>query len=131
MLPSDGLEELLGDEPLPSSARLAEALILLVICVSVVAANVLVIATLLHSTREVLDYYLLSLAVADLLCGVLVVPLSVYPAIAQDWVYGDFVCRLSGYVALTLWSVSIYSFMWLSVDRYLAIRKPLRYAPLR
>ncbi|EEC03285.1 putative adenosine A3 receptor [Ixodes scapularis] len=130
MLPESAADSLnsLGDDPgLPASARLAEALILLIICVSVVAANVLVIATLLYTTREVLDYYLISLAVADLLCGVLIVPLSVYPAIAQDWVYGDFVCRLSGYVAVTLWSVSVYSFMWLSVDRYLAIRKPLRY----
>lgn len=36
-------------------------------------------------------------------------------------------CRLAGYVEVTLWSVSIYTFMWISVDRYLAVRKPLRY----
>ncbi|CAH2221865.1 jg25957 [Pararge aegeria aegeria] len=36
-------------------------------------------------------------------------------------------CRLSGYIEATLWCVSVYSFMWISVDRYQAIRKPLRY----
>lgn len=42
-------------------------------------------------------------------------------------VYGDIICRLVGYLEVTLWSVSMYTFMWISVDRYLAVRKPLRY----
>lgn len=71
---------------------------------------------------EVINYYLLSLASADLLCGLLVVPLSVYPALVRRWVYGDIVCRLVGYLEVTLWAVSVYTFMWISVDRYLAIR---------
>lgn len=49
-----------------------------------------------------INCYLLSLAVADLLCGVIVVPLSVYPAIIKDWVYGDVLCRLLGYLEVTL-----------------------------
>lgn len=71
---------------------------------------------------EVINCYLLSLASADLLCGLLVVPLSVYPALVRRWVYGDIVCRLVGYLEVTLWAVSVYTFMWISVDRYLAIR---------
>jgi len=51
-----------------------------------------------------------------------VVPLSVYPALVRRWVYGDIVCRLVGYLEVTLWAVSVYTFMWISVDRYLAIR---------
>lgn len=78
-------------------------------------------------SNEVINYYLLSLAVADLLCGLFVVPLSVYPAITGRWMFGDLMCRLVGYVEVTLWSVSVYTFMWISVDRYLAVRKPLRY----
>lgn len=74
---------------------------------------------------------MLSLAVADLLCGLLVVPLSVYPAVVNDWVYGDIVCRLVGYLEVTLWAVTVYTFMWISVDRYLAVRKPLRYETLQ
>lgn len=71
---------------------------------------------------EVINYYLLSLASADLLCGLLVVPLSVYPALMRRWVYGDIVCRLVGYLEVTLWAISVYTFMWISVDRYLAVR---------
>lgn len=81
----------------------------------------------LPGPTEVINYYLLSLAIADLLCGLLVVPFSVYPALTGEWMYGDIVCRFTGYLEVTLWAVSVYTFMWISVDRYLAVRKPLRY----
>lgn len=80
---------------------------------------------------EVINCYLLSLAVADLLFGLFVVPLSVYSALLQEWAYGDIICRLVGYLEVTLWAVTVYTFMWISVDRYLAVRKPLRYETLQ
>lgn len=76
---------------------------------------------------EVINCYLLSLAFVDLLCGLVIVPLSVYPALTGSWLYGDLACRFVGYLEVTLWSISVYTFMWISVDRYLAVRKPLRY----
>lgn len=85
----------------------------------------------LPGPSEVINYYLLSLAVADLLCGLLVVPLSVYPAVVSEWVYGDIICRVIGYLEVTLWAVTVYTFMWISVDRYLSVRKPLRYETLQ
>lgn len=112
---------------------LIQAAIILLIGISIIVANVLVIATILMTPgqRDPMIYYLMSLAIADLLCGILVVPLSVYPAIAQEWVYGDLVCRVEGYLEVSLWSASIYTFMWISVDRYLAVRKPLRYETIQ
>ena len=71
-------------------------------------------------------YYLMSLGVADLVAGVVVVPLSVYPALVQKWVYGNTICDLAVYLEITLWFAQLCTFMWISVDRYLAIRKPLR-----
>uniref|UniRef100_T1JA05 G-protein coupled receptors family 1 profile domain-containing protein n=1 Tax=Strigamia maritima TaxID=126957 RepID=T1JA05_STRMM len=106
---------------------------ILLIGVAIIIANVLVIATLIMSPsqRDAMVYYVLSLAAADLLCGILVVPLSVYPAVGRRWVYGEFVCRIEGYLEVCLWSVSVYTFMWISVDRYLAVKKPLRYETLQ
>ncbi|XP_075229336.1 G-protein coupled receptor DopEcR [Lycorma delicatula] len=108
---------------------LTQAAIIFTMAVAIILANVLIIATFINARGpgEVINCYLLSLAVADLLCGLLVVPLSVYPALVQQWVYGDLVCRLVGYLEVTLWAVTVYTFMWISVDRYLAVRKPLRY----
>ncbi|KAG4079809.1 hypothetical protein HA402_014940 [Bradysia odoriphaga] len=104
--------------------------LILVLAVAIVFSNVLIIATIVNfrvGPTEIINHYLLSLAVADLLCGLLIVPLSVYPTITGEWEYGDFACRCVGYLEVTLWSVSVYTFMWISVDRYLAVRKPLRY----
>ncbi|XP_047115865.1 G-protein coupled receptor 52-like [Schistocerca piceifrons] len=120
----------MAELPHPSTL---EALVITVIifmaCVAIIMANLIIIATFLNfrGPAEVINIYLLSLAVADLLLGLLVVPLSVYAAMVQQWVYGDLVCRLVGYVEVTLWSVSVFTFMWMSVDRYLAVQRPLRY----
>ncbi|XP_014215383.1 G-protein coupled receptor 52 isoform X1 [Copidosoma floridanum] len=113
----------------PPAEALMQAGFILVLGVAIILSNLLIIATYLNfrGPSEVMNYYLLSLALADLLCGLLVVPFSVYPALVRRWVYGDVVCRLVGYLEVTLWAISVYTFMWISVDRYLAIRKPLRY----
>ncbi|XP_074035002.1 G-protein coupled receptor DopEcR isoform X1 [Leptinotarsa decemlineata] len=126
---------------------LAQAGIIFIMALGIIVTNVLIIATLVNfrgspdwydtesidasGPSEVINYYLLSLAVADLLCGLLVVPLSVYPSVVGEWVYGDIICRLVGYLEVTLWAVTMYTFMWISVDRYLAVRKPLRYETLQ
>ena len=81
--------------------------------------------------REILDYYLLSLATVDLILGSLIGPLSLYAAVIGDWIYGDLLCRLMGYLEISLWIVTIYTFMWISVDRYLSIKKPFRYDVLQ
>ncbi|XP_063240794.1 G-protein coupled receptor 52 [Bacillus rossius redtenbacheri] len=108
---------------------LTQAGVIFVMGVAIIMSNLLLIATFVNfrGPSEVINIYLLSLSVADLLCGIFVVPLSVYSAAVQQWVYGDLVCRLVGYLEVTLWSVSVFTFMWISVDRYLAVRKPLRY----
>ncbi|GIY40752.1 g-protein coupled receptor 52 [Caerostris darwini] len=151
-----------------SPEQVVEAVVILVICVAIVVTNVLIIWAVSSSPspKDAIDLYVLSVAVADLLCGVCIVPLSIYPAFVKEWVmtplsvvlgfeivrrlealgrgpnckrphenctnltftvYGNLICRLTGYLGLTLWSVCLYTFMWMSVDRYLAIRKPLRY----
>ncbi|EFA09248.1 probable G-protein coupled receptor 52 isoform X1 [Tribolium castaneum] len=112
---------------------LTQAGIIFIMAIAIIVTNILIIATFLNfrGPSEVINCYLLSLAVADLLCGLLVVPLSVYPAVVREWVYGDIVCRLVGYLEVTLWAVTVYTFMWISVDRYLAVRKPLRYETLQ
>lgn len=108
---------------------LTQAALIFILGVAIVASNLIIIATYLNfrGPTEVINYYLLSLAVADLLCGLMIVPLSVYPALTGQWMYGEVLCRLVGYLEVTLWSVTIYTFMWISVDRYLAVKKPLRY----
>lgn len=106
-----------------------ETLVIVIITFFVIVFNILVIAVMLttHGLQDVVGYYLVSLSVADLICGILITPLSVYPAIVQRWVYGDIVCKIESFLEIVLWSVSVYTFMWISVDRYLAVHKPSKY----
>ncbi|CAG9799997.1 unnamed protein product [Chironomus riparius] len=117
---------------------LTQASLIFILGVIIILSNLIVIATFINfrGPQEVINIYLLSLAFADLICGLVIVPLSIYPAIQsaepgfkeQDtWVYGHLACRITGYVEITLFSISMFTFMWISVDRYLAVRKPLRY----
>ncbi|VVC92793.1 unnamed protein product [Leptidea sinapis] len=125
-----GAEVSMTDQSFTSLESLTLAVIIAVIGFAIIISNFLIISAFLNFkglSNEVINYYLLSLSIADLLCGVFVVPLSVYPAITGRWMFGDLMCRLVGYLEVTLWSVSVYTFMWISVDRYLAVRKPLRY----
>ncbi|XP_037074291.1 G-protein coupled receptor 52-like [Pollicipes pollicipes] len=112
---------------------LVPALLVLLVCLVIIVANVVVIATIVSMSgpKEVLKYYLLSLAASDLLAGCVVAPLSVYPALVHRWVYGAQVCRLVGYLKVTLWATQAYTLMWIGVDRYLAIVKPLRYETIQ
>jgi dopamine/ecdysteroid receptor len=63
---------------------LTQACGILVLGIAVVISNVIIIATYINyrGPTEVVTIYLLSLATADLLCGLLIVPLSVYPAVS-------------------------------------------------
>ncbi|XP_018026169.1 G-protein coupled receptor 52 [Hyalella azteca] len=109
--------------------NLSQATIILIVGVAIIISNIIVLATFITmpGPKDVIMYYLMSLGVADLMAGVVVVPLSVYPALVQRWVYGKGVCGFAGYIEITIWFTQLYTFMWISVDRYLAIRKPLRY----
>ncbi|CAB3250151.1 unnamed protein product [Arctia plantaginis] len=68
------------DSPLANFESLTQASVIAVMGAAIVISNILIIASFLNFkglSNEVINYYLLSLAVADLLCGVFVVPLSV------------------------------------------------------
>ena len=98
---------------------LAKAVTVGVISCAIIVFNVLIIGTLsvsIHS-HSMIGYFILSLAGADLLTGVLVTPVSIYPALTGGWPYGRAVCKLTAYLEVTLWAVVVYTLGWMGVDR--------------
>nr|XP_043875435.1 trace amine-associated receptor 13c-like [Solea senegalensis] len=100
-------------------------------CISLltVMLNLLVIISIshfrqLHTTTNLL---LLSLAVADLLVGLLLMPGRMI-LMTGCWFLGSLICGLFNYLTYILTSASIGTVVLISVDRYVAICDPLSYS---
>ncbi|XP_037090809.1 probable G-protein coupled receptor No9 [Pollicipes pollicipes] len=112
--------------------RLLSLLALAFLNVMVVAGNVLVVmAVFVHSKlRTVTNLFIVSLACADLLVGILVLPFSATLEVLDVWLYGDIWCSV--WLAVDVWmcTASILNLCAISLDRYLAITKPISYPSL-
>ncbi|XP_064864553.1 trace amine-associated receptor 13c-like [Oncorhynchus nerka] len=79
----------------------------------------------LHTPTNTL---IMSLAVADLLLGVTVMPFSTMRAVEGCWYFGDAFCLLHSSFDMFLTSVSIFHLVFIAIDRYEAVCSPLRYS---
>ncbi|XP_058478873.1 trace amine-associated receptor 13c-like [Solea solea] len=100
-------------------------------CISLltVMLNLLVIISIshfrqLHTTTNLL---LLSLAVADFLVGLLLMPGQII-LITGCWFLGSLTCGMFNYLTYILTSASVGTIVLISVDRYVAICDPLSYS---
>ncbi|XP_059522115.1 G-protein coupled receptor 4 [Myotis daubentonii] len=81
--------------------------------------------------RNELGVYLMNLSIADLLY-ICTLPLWVDYFLHHDnWIHGPGSCKLFGFVFYTNIYISIAFLCCISVDRYLAVAHPLRFARLR
>nr|UPH84402.1 tachykinin receptor long subtype [Haliotis discus hannai] len=96
----------------------------------VVAAggNIIVIwIVLAHKRmRTVTNYFLVNLAVADVLISLLNTPFNFVYNMYQDWWFGAHYCRFSMFISPCAISVSVLTFTAIAIDRYMAIIHPLR-----
>ncbi|XP_077597202.1 adenosine receptor A2b [Stigmatopora nigra] len=105
-------------------------LIEVVIALLSIGGNVLVCwAVAVNSTlKNATNYFLVSLAVADILVGCLAIPFAITISIGirLDF-YG---CLFLACFVLVLTQSSIFSLLAIAIDRYLAVKIPLRYKEL-
>uniref|UniRef100_UPI00398F2D54 cholecystokinin receptor type A n=1 Tax=Pristiophorus japonicus TaxID=55135 RepID=UPI00398F2D54 len=93
-----------------------------------VLGNVLIIAVLLRNKplRTVTNTFLLSLAVSDLMLCLFCMPFTLIPNLLQDFIFGSAVCKAVTYFMGISVSVSTFSLVAISLERYSAICKPLK-----
>ncbi|KAF0304534.1 putative G-protein coupled receptor No9 [Amphibalanus amphitrite] len=112
--------------------RLISLLALAFLNLMVVAGNLLVVmAVFVHSKlRTVTNLFIVSLACADLLVGMLVLPFSATLEVLDVWLYGDVWCSV--WLAVDVWmcTSSILNLCAISLDRYLAVSQPISYPSL-
>ncbi|WAR24319.1 GAL2B-like protein, partial [Mya arenaria] len=56
---------------------------------------------------------------------VICIPVAVGQALYRIWIYGEFMCKLTGFLQGVTVAASVFTIALLSVDRFLAIRHPL------
>ncbi|KAJ8379527.1 hypothetical protein SKAU_G00003050 [Synaphobranchus kaupii] len=113
-----------------SDASLIYILLELVIAVLAVLGNVLVCwAVCLNSNlQSITNFFVVSLAVADIAVGVLAIPFSI--TISTGFCAHFYGCLFIACFVLVLTQSSIFSLLAIAIDRYIAIKIPLRYNSL-
>jgi len=99
---------------------------LLAIMVISVVGNSLVIIVIARNRgmRTRTNLFLCSLAVADLLCSLLAMPFSLATAIRAEWIFDWLLCHATGFMTPLFIVASIHTLMYISVHRFVTVRKP-------
>lgn len=98
------------------------------VCSLTLLGNVLVILAVVRETtlHSATYYYIVSLAVADLCVGILVIPLAILFELSVPDKF-DILCHLWHITDVGASTASILALCVIAVDRYLAITSPIRY----
>ncbi|XP_078614563.1 trace amine-associated receptor 9-like [Branchiostoma floridae x Branchiostoma japonicum] len=94
-----------------------------------VLGNVFVVVVILRapSLRNYTGYLTVSLACADMLPGMLVIPFSVKPAWTGHWMYGETLCMVTTYFSSVCALASTFSLVSLAINRYILIVHAMKY----
>ncbi|XP_063913668.1 dopamine D2-like receptor isoform X2 [Zophobas morio] len=106
------------------------ALVLVLFPIFTLFGNVLVILSVYRerTLQSATNYFIVSLALADLLVAVVVMPFAVYVLVNGAWTLPGFVCDFYIAMDVTCSTSSIFNLVAISIDRYIAVTQPIKYA---
>ncbi|XP_033920784.1 alpha-1D adrenergic receptor [Melopsittacus undulatus] len=102
---------------------------LAVFILSAIVGNILVILSVAcnRHLQTVTNYFIVNLAIADLLLSTTVLPFSATLEVLGFWVFGRIFCNIWAAVDVLCCSASIMSLCIISVDRYIGVKYSLKY----
>ncbi|XP_037693387.1 trace amine-associated receptor 7a [Choloepus didactylus] len=94
-----------------------------------VFGNLLVIISILHfkQLHSPANFLVASLACADFLVGIVVMPFSTVRSVESCWYFGESYCKFHSCFEGSFCYASIYHLCFISIDRYIAVTDPLIY----
>ncbi|XP_059608789.1 putative tyramine receptor 2 [Phlebotomus argentipes] len=121
------------DLAVPQWEAIATALVLSLIILLTIIGNILVILSVFtyKPLRIVQNFFIVSLAVADLTVAVLVLPFNVAYSLLGRWEFGIHLCKMWLTCDVLCCTSSILNLCAIALDRYWAITDPINYAQKR
>ena len=112
-------------------ARLSSFLSILKLCTAglILMANIILIVVILRCPRlrrQRFHMFIISLAVADILVG-LIMPLMTLALKEQMWPFGSTLCQVFTSIQKISLAASFFNFLGISVDRLFAVKRPFVY----
>ncbi|XP_041925681.1 5-hydroxytryptamine (serotonin) receptor 2C, G protein-coupled-like 1 [Alosa sapidissima] len=127
--PDDGVDA--HGEPVAMKAKNWPALLILIIIFLTIGGNILVImaVSMEKKLQNATNFFLRSLAVADMLVGILVMPISLINILYDYvWPLRNELCPIWIYLDVLFSTASIMHLCAISLDRYVAIRNPIEHS---
>ncbi|OWF40247.1 tachykinin-like peptides receptor 99D [Mizuhopecten yessoensis] len=105
-----------------------KVILIFVIMVCTTLGNLLNIAVTLktRSLRTPSGNFIISLATADLMVGILVT-FSFVSSIQDKWAFSDSVCKAVGFIFFYATSLSMWNLLVLTIDRWVSVTRPMKY----
>ncbi|KAF6729419.1 Alpha-1B adrenergic receptor [Oryzias melastigma] len=115
--------------PLDLSRAVPVGMVLASFIAFAIAGNILVILSVVcnRHLRIPTNYFIINLAIADLLLSTTVLPVSATLEVLDYWVFGRIFCDIWAAVDVLCCTASIMSLCAISIDRYIGVRYPLQY----
>ncbi|XP_061593153.1 5-hydroxytryptamine receptor 2B [Cololabis saira] len=107
------------------------ALLIVMVIIPTIGGNILVIlaVSLERKLQNATNYFLMSLAVADLLVGLLVMPIALVTVLySSGWPLPESLCPIWLFLDVLFSTASIMHLCAISLDRYIAIKKPIQHS---
>ncbi len=98
-----------------------------------ISGNLLVIFSFFidHQIRNPTNYFLLSLSISDFLIGVFSMPLYTLYLMMGRWPFGKIICNLWLSLDYTVCLTSIYTVLFITIDRFCSVKIPAKYRKWR
>ena len=97
-----------------------------VVMVLAIIGNILVILVVIKNRgmRTRTNMFLCNLALADLACAVFDMPIAITTMATGAWMFNNAICQLNGFLTPLFLVASIHTLMYMSIHKYLSIKKP-------